>query len=95
MYLQTIRELETWYPLLKPGGFIILRDANFFCQQQLLNATPQSGGGVFRALCEWKELRRVPALTINNFLGPLDKAPEAKNLVYKDITGLALLQKQC
>lgn len=94
VYSHTIRELETWYPLVKSGGFIVLHDANFYYHQQVMKAMPQSGGGVFRALTEWREIRRVPVMILNNFLGPTDKGPDTKSLVYKDAVGLALIQKQ-
>jgi len=94
VYSHTVRELETWYPLLKPGGFIVLHDANFYYHQQVMKGMPHSGGGVFRALCEWREIRRVPVMMLNNFLGPVDKEPDITKLIYKDISGLGLIQKQ-
>jgi predicted O-methyltransferase YrrM len=84
-YEHTLRELDLWYPHLKPGGIIAMHDVSEFAHT--FDGT--GAGGVFRAVAEWLLSNPVPALMLNrgNWGIPFEE------LCYTDGCGLGLIQK--
>lgn len=93
-YSCTIAELETWYPLIKLGGFIIMNVANYCSQQMAAQSTPQSVREIFRALSDWHESTRVPIMMLNNNLWSLPTMSNVNAHDNKDFAGLCIIQKQ-
>jgi predicted O-methyltransferase YrrM len=85
-YRQTLDELDAWYPVLAPGGFIVLHDTSEFAAS--FDVTQQ--GGVHRALREWRDAHpEVEVISLNRNV-PAMKTPE---MVYQDFCGAGLIQK--
>lgn len=77
----TVKELELWFPLLKPGGIIFLHDVSTFAQQ-----FDQTGrGGVHDAVIDWLETCICDGIMLNRI--------EYKPLVLQDGCGLGIIQK--
>lgn len=85
-YEHTLRELDLWYPLLEPGGLILLHDVSQFATQY--DATNE--GGVRRALDEWSERNDAEVISINR---SVDDSHTLDDLTYHDGCGLGIIQK--
>lgn len=84
MYEHTLRELDLWYPAVRPGGFLLCHDASEFARQ--FDATKQ--GGVLRALDEWRAHHpEVGYLNVVN-----GAAMHLRTEIYKDSCGACLMQ---
>lgn len=84
IYEHTLRELELWYPAMRPGGFILCHDSSEFARQ--FDATGQ--GGVKRALDEWRAAHpEVSGINVVN-----GAALHLRTEVYKDSCGACLMQ---
>ncbi len=85
-YRQTLDELEAWYPVLTPGGMIVLHDTSEFAAS--FDVTQQ--GGVRRALGEWRKAHpEIEVISLNRNV-PAMKTPQ---MVYQDFCGVGLIQK--
>jgi predicted O-methyltransferase YrrM len=85
-YQATLEELDHWYPLLAPGGLLLLHDASKFAIQ--FDTTGQ--GGVHRAFKEWRAAHpAVEAMMLNGESRTMD----GPRPFYKDACGLAILHK--
>lgn len=84
IYEHTVRELDSWYPAMRPGGFILCHDSSEFARQ--FDATGK--GGVLRALDEWRG-KHPEVSSINVVNGA---ALHLRNEVYKDSCGACLMQ---
>ena len=85
-YEHTLRELDLWYPLLEPGGLILLHDVSEFATE--FDATRQ--GGVRRALDEWGPQSGGEIISINR---SVDSSHTNSDLTYEDGCGLGIVQK--
>jgi predicted O-methyltransferase YrrM len=84
VYEHTLRELDLWYPAMRPGGFILCHDSSEFARQ--FDATGQ--GGVKRALDEWRAAHpEVSGINVVN-----GAALHLRTEVYKDSCGACLMQ---
>jgi predicted O-methyltransferase YrrM len=85
-YGKTRDELEVWYLLLAPGGFIVLHDSSEFAASFDLTAE----GGVRRALRDWRRAHpEVESFSLNHNA----RAMETPEMIYKDFCGVGLIQK--
>lgn len=85
-YKQTFDELERWYPVIAPGGLIVLHDTSEFAAS--FDVTQQ--GGVHRALQEWRETHpEIEVISLNRNV----PAMETPQMVYRDFCGVGLIQK--
>ena len=85
-YEATAQQLEAWYPVLAPGGFIALHDTSKFAAS--FDAT--HAGGVARALKEWRRKHpAVEAFSLNAEIDVMEPPPP----VYQDACGVGLIQK--
>jgi predicted O-methyltransferase YrrM len=87
-YEQTLEELDFWYAHVADKGFIILHNATAFAARY--DQTKE--GGISRALSEWS-LRTGSSYFVINDSIEQDKLYNSSNLVYKDLGGLAIIQK--
>lgn len=85
-YEHTLSELDLWYPLLRPGGMILLHDVSEFASQY--DATGQ--GGVNRALGEWSQGTEADVISVNR---SVTEAHSIDDLIYSDGCGLGIIQK--
>lgn len=85
-YEHTVRELDLWFDMLQPGGFIVLHDVSNFASTY----DSTSAGGVSRAVAEWKQRRGAESIAINGFC---TERHFGDLTVYKDAAGLGLIQK--
>jgi predicted O-methyltransferase YrrM len=85
-YAATLRELDLWYPVIAPGGLILLHDISRFAQD--FDVTHE--GGVRRALLEWRATNpNVEAIMLNGEA----RTMEGTRPIYKDACGLGILHK--
>ncbi len=85
-YQATLDELEIWFPVLAPGGLLLLHDVSRFAEQ--FDAT--GAGGVRRAFNEWRTAHpEVEAMLWNGEA----RTMEGRRPLYKDACGLGLLHK--
>ncbi len=85
-YQATIEELELWFPVLAPGGLLLLHDVSRFAEQ--FDTT--GAGGVRRAFNEWRSAHpEVEAMLWNGEA----RTMEGRRPLYKDACGLGLLHK--
>ena len=85
-YQATLDELDLWYPLLAPGGVLLLHDASRFAEQ--FDTT--GAGGVRRAFQEWRAAHpEVEAMMLNGEA----RTMEGRRPLYKDACGLGILHK--
>ena len=82
-YAHTLAELDSWFPILQPNGFVFLHDANDAVQ----HLDPTGQGGVSRAMAEWTAAH-PEAFAIR--IGP---DPDQEEEVYVDTCGLGIIQK--
>jgi len=85
-YEHTLSELDLWYPLLRPGGMILLHDVSEFASQY--DATHQ--GGVNRAIGEWSQRTDADVISINR---SVTEAQSHDDVIYPDGCGLGIIQK--
>lgn len=86
-YDHTIRELDLWYPLLQPGGFIALHDVSQFA----VRFDAKKGVGVKGALQTWVSKHpEAQTIFINDFC---TDQHFGERTVYKDASGLGIIQK--
>jgi predicted O-methyltransferase YrrM len=86
-YQHTLRELDLWWPHLRPFGFVFMHDVSEYAAS--FDAAGE--GGVARALKEWMADKPVSELLINEQIRPNDPGPMS---VYTDGCGLAIFQKR-
>ena len=85
IYGHTLRELDLWWPALRPLGFVFLHDVSHFGAE-----FEGSEGGVRRAVRDWAGRNEVSYLLINEEVrGGNQPVP----LIYLDGCGLGILQK--
>jgi predicted O-methyltransferase YrrM len=85
-YQQTLDELGAWYPVLAPGGLLVLHDTSAFAAS--FDVTQK--GGVHRALREWRDAHPgVEVISLNRNV----PAMETPAIVYQDFCGAGLIQK--
>ena len=85
-YQSTVAELDLWYPLLAPGGLLVLHDVSEFAAG--FDVTKE--GGVRRAFAEWqKKNPDVETFSLNSNSRSMDEARP----LYKDACGVGLIQK--
>jgi predicted O-methyltransferase YrrM len=85
-YKQTLDELNAWYPVLAPGGLLVLHDTSEFSAG--FDVTRQ--GGVHRALREWREAHpEIEVISLNRKVA----AMETPQMIYQDFCGVGLIQK--
>lgn len=87
-YKHTLKEISLWFEKLKDLGFLVLHDTSHFAQDW---DKSNEGGGVLRALDEWKNKNpRVELININH---RVTKETSANELVYQDGCGVGIIQK--
>lgn len=101
-YGQTLKELDTWYEVIAPGGLILLHDTSPLAER--FDRTGE--GGVRRAVSEW--LARQPSARAINIFHPASQRllaayktlddvagfrDELDGMIYKDFAGLGIIQK--
>jgi ubiquinone/menaquinone biosynthesis C-methylase UbiE/cephalosporin hydroxylase len=85
-YEATVRELEAWYPVLAPGGLMVLHDTSRFA----VDFDAGKKGGVAAALREWRAQHPdVEAFSLNADVSTMEPPPP----VYQDACGMGLIQK--
>ena len=85
-YRQTLDELNAWYPVLAPGGLIVLHDSSEFAAS--FDVTGK--GGVRRALQEWRQSHPgAEGFSLNRDV----RAMVTPEMVYQDFCGAGLIQK--
>jgi predicted O-methyltransferase YrrM len=85
-YRSTLAELEVWYPVLVPGGVLVLHDVSEFAAS--FDVT--SEGGVRRAFAEWRRAHpETETLSLNGDARSMDSARPA----YQDACGVGLIHK--
>ncbi len=85
-YQATVAELDLWYPALAKGGLILLHDVSEFAA----NFDVTAGGGVRRALAEWRQKNpEAEAMSLNgeSRTMALPRPP------YKDACGVGIIHK--
>ena len=83
---QPLDEIDAWYPVLAPGGLIVLHDTSEFAAS--FDVTQQ--GGVHRALREWREAHpEIEVISLNRKV----LAMETPQMIYQDFCGAGLIQK--
>ena len=84
-YKHTLEELELWYSLVVPGGFIALHDTSVFAK----SFDSSNGGGVGKAVDEWSLKNNIQKININGFV----TGGRPGDYPYLDGCGLTLIQK--
>jgi predicted O-methyltransferase YrrM len=85
-YRSTLAELDLWYPVLAPGGLLVLHDVSEFAAS--FDVTGE--GGVRRAFAEWRQAHReVETLSLNGEARSMDSPRPA----YQDACGVGLIHK--
>ena len=85
-YRSTLAELELWYPLLAPGGVLVLHDVSEFAAG--FDVTGE--GGVRRAFAEWRKAHTdVETFSLNENSRSMDAGRPA----YQDACGAGLIHK--
>jgi predicted O-methyltransferase YrrM len=85
-YRSTLAELDLWYPVLAPGGLLMLHDVSEFAAS--FDVTGE--GGVCRAFAEWREAHpQVETLSLNSEACSMDSPRPA----YQDACGVGLIYK--
>jgi predicted O-methyltransferase YrrM len=85
-YRSTLTELALWYPVLAPGGFLVLHDVSQFAAG--FDVTNE--GGVRRAFAEWRqEHPDVETFSLNGDARSMDALRPA----YQDACGVGLIHK--
>jgi predicted O-methyltransferase YrrM len=85
-YRSTLAELDLWYPLLAPGGILVLHDVSEFAAS--FDVTGE--GGVRRAYAEWRNGHSdVQTFSLNEESRSMDDARPA----YQDACGVGLIHK--
>jgi predicted O-methyltransferase YrrM len=85
-YRSTLAELDLWYPLLAPGGILVLHDVSEFAAG--FDVTGE--GGVRRAFSEW----RIAHADIETFsLNENSRSMDAARPAYQDACGVGLIHK--
>jgi predicted O-methyltransferase YrrM len=82
----TMSELSLWYPLIQPGGFVVLHDVSEYA----VAFDAEGGCGVRAAIREWSDRNGLHPLLINDFC---TDRHYGDRLVYKDACGLGIMQK--
>ena len=85
-YQSTLAELDLWYPVLAPGGLLVLHDVSEFAAG--FDVTGE--GGVRRAFTEWR--KKHPAVETFS-LNQNSRSMEAARPLYKDACGVGLIHK--
>jgi predicted O-methyltransferase YrrM len=86
IYGHTLRELDLWWPPLRPRGFVFMHDVSRFAAEDFEGLE----GGVRRAVREWAGGNGTPYLLINE---DVEGGQQPVPLVYLDGCGLGILQK--
>lgn len=84
-YEHTIKELDLWYPVLKPGGFICMHDVS----QYAATFDYTKKGGVAAAVQEWLTRSDASGILLNGNL----TNQGGQLLTYRDGCGLGVIQK--
>jgi predicted O-methyltransferase YrrM len=85
-YRSTLAELALWYPMVAPGGILVLHDVSEFAAS--FDVT--SEGGVRRAFTEWRRAHpEVETFSLNRDARSMDAARPA----YQDACGVGLIHK--
>jgi predicted O-methyltransferase YrrM len=85
-YRSTLAELDLWYPVLAPGGILVLHDVSEFAA----GFDVTSEGGVRRAFAEWRRAHpEVETFSLNGDSRSMDAARPA----YRDACGVGLIHK--
>ena len=85
-YRSTRAELDLWYPMLAPGGILVLHDVSEFAAS--FDVTRE--GGVRRAFAEWRRAHpEVETFALNAGARSMDAARPA----YQDACGVGLIHK--
>jgi predicted O-methyltransferase YrrM len=85
-YRSTLAELALWYPMVAPGGILVLHDVSEFAAS--FDVT--SEGGVRRAFTEWRRAHPdVETFSLNGDARSMDAARPA----YQDACGVGLIHK--
>jgi predicted O-methyltransferase YrrM len=85
-YRSTLAELALWYPMVAPGGILVLHDVSEFAAS--FDVT--SEGGVRRAFTEWRRAHpEVETFSLNSEACSMDAARPA----YQDACGVGLIHK--
>jgi predicted O-methyltransferase YrrM len=85
-YKHAKAELNVWWPLLKPGGFVFMHDSSIFATS--FGNSPDQGVKV--AAEEFFGLNEISFINLNGNVGP-NENPD--RLVYLDSCGLIIAQK--
>lgn len=85
-YEHTLRELNLWFSVLKPGGLMILHDSSVFAT----TFDPTQQGGVKKAVNDWW-LQNPSAQVIN--INGSNVATPPEELIYKDGCGVTIIHK--
>jgi hypothetical protein len=81
-----VAELDLWYPILAPGGILVLHDVSEFAAG--FDVTVE--GGVRRAFAEWRKAHSdVETFSLNSESRSMDAARPA----YQDACGAGLIHK--
>lgn len=85
-YQATLDELDLWYPVLEPGGLLVLHDVSRFA----VDFDVTKAGGVLRAFTEWRKAHpEVETLCLNGGARTMD----LPRPFYKDACGAGLIHK--
>jgi predicted O-methyltransferase YrrM len=85
-YESTLRELDLWFPVLAPGGLMLLHDVSRFAA----NFDVTKSGGVGRAFNEWRQSHK----DVETFCLNADaKSMDLPRPLYKDACGIGLIHK--
>jgi predicted O-methyltransferase YrrM len=85
-YQATLDELDLWYPVLEPGGLLVLHDVSQFA----VDFDVTKAGGVLRAFTEWRKAHpEVETLCLNGRSRTMD----LPRPFYKDACGAGLIHK--
>jgi predicted O-methyltransferase YrrM len=85
-YRSTLAELALWYPVLAPGGILVLHDVSAFAAG--FDITNE--GGVRRAFAEWRRAHPdVETFSLNSDAHSMDSPRSA----YQDACGVGLIHK--
>lgn len=85
-YRHTLDELNLWYPVLQPGGLMLLHDVS----QYAGTFDPHAEGGVPRALAEWLAHNNASTLALN---AGVSTTVGGDRCIYGDPCGLGIIQK--
>jgi predicted O-methyltransferase YrrM len=85
-YQATLEELDLWYPVLAPGGILVLHDVSRFAAD--FDVTKK--GGVGQAFAEWRKAHPdVETFCLNGDARSMD----SPRPLYKDACGVGLIHK--